>query len=183
MEEILNIGKKIENMLKRKLIKYSGNLIDVYTDAILDLIQKNGSLVYNSKDDDEAINSIKRYLKISITGRYIGEAKKTIMTSLDEKIYDDDKDQTRHNYIASKEKTPDEIAVEIVRDISQEKIRIPHNTIMQILAETRDMYKKGYKYEDIVDEMQDKYGITPNELLKILQGELARKIEDKDSQK
>ena len=47
---------------------------------------------------------------------------------------------------------------------------------MQILAETRDMYKKGYKYEDIADEMQDKYGITPNELLKILKGELARKI-------
>ena len=183
MEEILIIGKNIENKLKRKLIKYSGNLIDVYTDAILDLIQKNGSLVYNSKDDDEAINSIKRYLKISITGRYIREAKKTIMTSLDEKIYDDDKDQTRHNYIASKEKTPDEIAVEIVRDILQEEIRIPHNTIMQILAETRDMYKKGYKYEDIVDEMQDKYGITPNELLKILKGELARKIEDKDPQK
>ena len=34
------------------------------------------------------------------------------------------------------------------------------NTIMQILAETRDMYKKGYKYEDIADEMQDKYAGT-----------------------
>ena len=71
----------------------------------------------------------------------------------------------------------------LISILSQEKIRIPHNTIMQILAETRDMYKKGYEYEDIVDEMQDKYGITPNELLKILQGELARKIEDKDYQK
>ena len=182
MEEILTIGKKIENRLKRILIKYSGNLIDVYTDAILDLIQKNGSLVYNSKDDDEAINRIKSYLKFSITGRYIREAKKTIRTSLDENISDDN-EQTWHNNLASNEKTPDEIAVEIVRNILQEEKRIPHNTIMQILAETRDMYKKGYKYEDIADEMQDKYGITPNELLKILKGELARKIEDKDPQK
>lgn len=183
MEEILTIGKKIEDMLKRKLIKYTGNLIDVYTDAILDLIQKNGSLVYNSKDDDEAINRIKSYLKLSITDRYIRESKKTIMTSLDETIYDDDNEQTRYSYLASKEKKPEDNAVEIVRNILQEEKRIPHNTIMQILAETRDMYKKGYKYEDIVDEMQDKYGITPNELLKILKGELARKIENKDPQK
>ena len=158
-EELLRVAQSLSKIISRKY-KLGGYREDIASDVLLRVIEKKGELVKNSESEEETLEVIKKYMAVAIKYQYINRCRVKGKISLDVNI-GKDKKSTRYAVVKAPEK---EIQFKEEEE-SEEKI----------VEDMKRCYEEGMESAEAILYVRKKYGISREELLKILEEELSKK--------
>lgn len=162
-DELMNIMQELIKTISKRYPTLQRYKDDVASTALLYIIEKKGALVKNSKTDEEALIIIKKYMSKVIKYQYIAKYKINSILSLDENITSDKK-RTRYDVLKSPK-------AEVVIEVDKK----PKKNAENILDDMEQCFQEGMQNSQAIMYVREKYKLTRQELLKILEEELRKK--------